>query len=181
MHIPPPLPHNRQRGTRNQRNQEDQQIRSPFPENYVVVDDGAESIEDHTNHFGDLDFEIYLTEEEHNMFAQVDDDKDFEEELEQYQKGYMHAIDDVQRKIKLRSIDVIINKGRLNPNHPSSSKMNTEKRNEKQKEHVAHKEIESRIEKTKELKQIPPMDVDKISSIFNLQSELFQVEYFNSF
>ena len=50
--------------------------------------------------------------------------------------------------------------------------MNTEKRNEKQKEHVAHKEIESRIEKPKELKQIPPMDVDKISSIFNLQSEL---------
>ena len=42
----------------------------------------------------------------------------------------MHAIDDV-KKIKLRSRDVIMNKGRLNPNQPSSSQMNTKKRNEK--------------------------------------------------
>ena len=64
-------------------------------------------------------FEIYLTEEEHNMFAQ-EDDNNLEGELEQYHKVYMHAIDDV-RKIKLRSRDVTINKGRLNPNQPSSS------------------------------------------------------------
>ena len=51
----------------------------------------------------------------------------------------MHVIYDVQRKIKLRSRDVIMNKGRLNPNHPSSSQINTKKRNEKQKEHVVHK------------------------------------------
>ena len=51
----------------------------------------------------------------------------------------MHAIDDVQRKIKLRSRDVIMNKGRLNPNQPSGSQMNTEKRNEKQKEPIVQK------------------------------------------
>ena len=45
----------------------------------------------------------------------------------------MHAIDDVQRKIKLRSRYVIINKERLNPNQPSSSQINTEKTNEKTK------------------------------------------------
>ena len=67
--IPPPLPQNRQRDMRNLRNQEDQQIRPPFIENYVADDDGAESIEDHIQDFGDLDLEIYLTEEEHNMFA----------------------------------------------------------------------------------------------------------------
>ena len=50
--------------------------------------------------------------------------------------------------------------------------MNTEKRNEKQKEPVVHKEIENRTEKIKELKQETLMDADKISSIFNLQSEL---------
>ena len=98
--IPPPLQHNRQRDVRNPRNQEDQQIRPPFPENYVAVEDDAESIEDHIHHFGDLDSKIYLTKEEHNMFAQVDDNA-LVEELEQYLKGYMHAIDDV-RKIKLR-------------------------------------------------------------------------------
>ena len=43
------------------------------------------------------------------MFAQEDDNKYFEEELEQYQKGYMHAIDDV-KNIKLRSRYVIMNK-----------------------------------------------------------------------
>ena len=88
--------------------------------------DGAESIEDNIHHFGDLDSEIYLIEEEHNMFAQ-EDDNNLEGELEQYHKGYMHAIDDV-RKIKLRSRDVAINKGRLNPNQPSSSQINTEKK-----------------------------------------------------
>ena len=86
------------------------------------------------------------------MFAQEDDNKYFEEELEQYQKGYIHAIDDVQRKIKLISRDVIMNKGRLNPNQPSNGQMNTEKRNEKQKEPIAHKEVENRTEKIKELK-----------------------------
>ena len=55
-----------------------------------------------------------MTEEEHDMFAQVDD-KTLTEELEQYHKGYMHAIDNV-RKIKLISRDVAINKGGLNPN-----------------------------------------------------------------
>ena len=91
--------------------------------------------------------------------------------MEQYHKGYMHAIDYV-RKIKLRSRDASINKGRLNPNQSSSSQINTETRNEKQKEPVVHKEIENRIEKIKEPKQTTPMDVDKISSMFNLQSEL---------
>ena len=57
------------------------------------------------------------------MFAQ-EHDNNLEEELEQYHKGYMHAIDDV-RKIKLRSRDVAINKGRLNPNQPSNSQINT--------------------------------------------------------
>ena len=47
----------------NPRNLDDQQIRPTFPENYVADEDEAESIEDHIHHFGDLDSEIYLTEE----------------------------------------------------------------------------------------------------------------------
>ena len=66
------------------------------------------------------------------MFSQGDDNKYFEEELERYQKEYMHPIDDF-KNIKLRSRDVIMNKGRLNPNHPSSSQMNTEKKKQKTK------------------------------------------------
>ena len=58
---------------RNPRNQEDQPIVPPFPKNYVDDNDGATPIEDHIHHFGDLDSEIYLTEEEHNMFAPEDD------------------------------------------------------------------------------------------------------------
>ena len=72
---------------RNPRNQEDQQIRPHFPENYVADEDSAESIEYQIHHFGDLYSEIYLTEEENSMFAQEDDNKDFDEELEQYRKG----------------------------------------------------------------------------------------------
>ena len=43
--------------------------------------DGAKSIEDHIHHFGDLDSEIYLIEEEHNMFAK-EEDNNLEGELE---------------------------------------------------------------------------------------------------
>ena len=86
---------------RNPRNQEEQPIRPPFPKNYVAAKDEVDFIEDQILHFGDLESKIYLTKEEHNMFAQVDD-KNLTEELEQYHKGYMHAIDDV-RKIKSRS------------------------------------------------------------------------------
>ena len=50
--------------------------------------------------------------------------------------------------------------------------MSTEKKDKKQKEYVVHKEIENRTEKIKDLKQTSPMDADKTSSIFNIQSEL---------
>ena len=67
---------------RNPRNPDDRQIRPPFPENYVADEDEAGSIEDHIHHFGDLDSKIYLTEEEHSMFAHEDANNDFEEESE---------------------------------------------------------------------------------------------------
>ena len=65
---------------RNPRNPYDQQIQPPFPKNYVANEDEAESIEDNIHHFCGLDSEIYLTKEEHSMFAQEDDNNDFEEE-----------------------------------------------------------------------------------------------------
>ena len=81
------------------------------------------------------------------MFAQEDDNNDFEKESEQYQRGYLHAIDYVQRNIKLRNRDVVVDKGRLNSNKPSTSSLNTETRNEKQKDPVVNKEVENKIEK----------------------------------
>ena len=45
---------------RNPRNQEEQQIRPPFPENYVV--DEEDPTENEIHLFGELDSEIYLTE-----------------------------------------------------------------------------------------------------------------------
>ena len=73
------------------------------------------------------------------MYAQEDDDKDFEVASGQYQRGYLHAMDDVQRKIKLINGDVTRNKGRLNQNQPSSSQQTTEKRTEKQKKPMVYK------------------------------------------
>ena len=63
-----------------------------------------------------IDSDIYLTKIEHNLYAQEEDQKDFEEESEQYQRGYLHAIDEFHKKIQLRSSYVILNKGRLNLN-----------------------------------------------------------------
>ena len=74
---PPPPPQIRQRDMRIPRNQDDQQIRPPLHKKYVADADEDESIEDHIHHFGELDSKIYLTEEEHSMFAQEDDNNDF--------------------------------------------------------------------------------------------------------
>ena len=63
---PPILPQNRQRDMRNPRNQEEQQIRPLFPENYVA--DEEDPTENEIHLFGEMDSEVYLTEEEHNMF-----------------------------------------------------------------------------------------------------------------
>ena len=104
--APPPLQPNRPRDVRNPRNPKEKPIRPPFPKNYVAAKDEVDSAKDHIHHFGNLDSKIYLTEEEHDMFTQVDG-KTLTEELEQYHKGYMRAIDDV-RKIKLRNRDVAI-------------------------------------------------------------------------
>ena len=86
---------------RNPRNQEEQQIWPPFPENYVVDEEDPAKNEIHP--FGEIDSEIYLTEEEHRMFSQEDGNEEFERESEQYQRGYLHAMDDVQRNIRLRN------------------------------------------------------------------------------
>ena len=79
------------------------------------------------HHFDDVDIEIYLTEEEHNLFAKKDDNKIYEVDSEQYQRGYLNAMDDFQKKLKLRSRDIVINKGRPNTNQPSNSETNTKK------------------------------------------------------
>ena len=55
-------------------------MQPPFPENYVDGEGEAECIEYQIHHFGDLDSDIYLTKTEHNMYAQEDDNKDFEAE-----------------------------------------------------------------------------------------------------
>ena len=120
--VPPP---NRQRDMRNPRNQEEQQIRPPFPENYVA--DEEDPAENEIHLFGEQDSEIYLTEEEHNMFEQEGKNEEFERETEQYQRGYLHAMDDVQRKIRLINRDFFINKGKENPNQPSTSSLNVQK------------------------------------------------------
>ena len=83
---PPPPPQIRQRDIGNPRNPNDQQIQPPFPENYVDDEGQVEPIEDQIHHLDDSDSEIYLTEEEHNMYAEEDGNKVCEEVLEKYQR-----------------------------------------------------------------------------------------------
>ena len=122
---PPMLTQNRQRDMRNPRNQEEQQVRPPFPENYVA--DEEDPVKNEIHLFRELDSELYLTDEEHHMFAQEGGNEDFERESEQCQRGYLHAMDDVQKNIMLRNREVVVNKGRINSNQPSTSSLNTEK------------------------------------------------------
>ena len=77
-------------------------------------------------------------------------------------------MDDVERKIRLRNREVVINKGTLNPNQPSTSSLNTEKGKEIQKESIVNKEVENEIQRTKGMKQVTPIDVEKVIFTFNL-------------
>ena len=90
-------------------------------------------------------------------------------------------MDDIQRKIRLRNREVIVNKGRLNSNHPSTSALNTEKGKEIQKDPIVNKEVENKIEKTKGTKQVIPVDVEKVNSVFNLQNELSKLKIYVPF
>ena len=77
-------------------------------------------------------------------------------------------MDDVQRKIKLRNRDVLINKGKANPNHPSTSSLNIEKWKELHKESFVNKEVENDVQMDKIIKKATPVDVEKIGAGFNL-------------
>ena len=68
------------------------------------------------------------------MFEQEGGDEEFGKERDRYQRGYLHAMDDVQRKIRLRNQEVFINKRKANTNQPSPSSINIEKGKELQKE-----------------------------------------------
>ena len=77
---------------------------------------------DQIQHFDDMDYEIYLTKEENFFFSQEDESNKFELETEQYQRGYQNAVNDFQRMLNLRSRDIVVNKGMIHVNNPSSSK-----------------------------------------------------------
>ena len=79
------------------------------------------------------------------MFGWEDGSEEFEMETEQYQRGYLYAMDDVQRKIRLRNRDFLINKGKENPNQSSTSSLNVEKGKELQKESFVNKEVENDV------------------------------------
>ena len=85
-------------------------------------------------------------------------------------------MDDVQRKIRLRKMEVFINKGKANPNQPSTSSLNVEKEKEVQKESLVNKEAENEIQRDKRIKQVAPIDVERVGSGFNLQNELSKLK-----
>ena len=126
------------------------------------------------HHLDDINADIYLTKEEHNMFAH-DDESTISE---QYLRGYQNAIDDVQRKLKLISRDLVINKGRPNQNQPSTSKQNQEKEKEKEtkKDTTVHKNYENKEHNSKENKKPLPIDLEKPISSFSLQDEFSKIK-----
>ena len=76
----------------------------------------------------------------------------------------------------MRNKDVPINKGKANPNQPSSSSLNVEKGKELQKEPFVNKEVENDVQRDKIIKKATPVDVEKIGVGFNLQNELSKLK-----
>ena len=61
----------------------------------------------------------------------------------------------------MRNREVFINKGKANPNQPSTSSLNVERGKEVQKESFVNKEVENEIQRNKGMKQVIPIDVEK--------------------
>ena len=91
----------------------------------------------------------------------------------------MYAIDEVKRKIQLRSRDVTSNRGKLNLNHPTTSLQDDDRNKEKSKEQVPCKEPANKGEKVKEVRPPGPVQVEKIVSTFKLQTELSKVNLYS--
>ena len=60
------------------RETKDQQVKPPFPENVVDEEEEIDPLENEIHHFDIVEFELYLTKEEHNMFSQEEDYNSFE-------------------------------------------------------------------------------------------------------
>ena len=88
----------------------------------------------------------------------------------------MHAIDEVKRKIYLRSRDVMFKKGKLSLNQPSSSLQSEYRTKEKPKQQISCKEPMDRGEKEKQVILPAPIEVEKDTSIFNMHTELSKVK-----
>ena len=86
---------------RGKRNPSEQQIRPPFQENRVD-EEFIEQPQDHIHHFGNNELgesRTFLTKNEHDNFVSQEDDEDLvEEESEDYQKAYLNAMMDFQKK-----------------------------------------------------------------------------------
>ena len=99
------------------------------------------------------------------MFSQDQEYRNtFKLEIEQYQRGYQNVVNDLHRKLNLRNRDVVVNKGRLPPNQPSSIQPNKEK----QKEDIVKKALENKKETSKEN--------EKTITSFSLQNEISKIK-----
>ena len=86
---------------RGERNPNEQQIRPPFQEN-LIDEEFIEKPQDHIHHFGNEPKEpkTFVTKNKNDSFVlqEEDDDQDLiEEEFEEYHKGYLIAMMDLQR------------------------------------------------------------------------------------
>ena len=70
----------------------------------------------------------------------------------------------------------MFNKGKPNPNQPSSSLESEYKSKEKLKEQIPCKEPMDRGENVNEVRPPAPVEVEKVTPIFNLQTKLSKVK-----
>ena len=173
---------------RGQRNHNDQ-VRPPFQEN-LLDDEFPEQPEDHINQLGDQVMKVFVTKKEDDKFNLGNNESKFNQESDDYQKGYQNAMIDLQRQLSLRNRDVQITNlpKKVNGNRAYTSQSDKEMFGNEQinKEQSQNEKVSKDISKEKE----PSLDVvkrppeiikeivlqEKIMPTFNFENKISKIK-----
>ena len=134
----------------------------------VDEEEGPEEPEESIHCLGEEDSEIFLTTEEHDESNQ----SKAEEEPSDFLKGYQHAIFEIQKQYNLRNRDVPITANKAQPKKGVSKAVENKKEEPKQATGKGDSLLEKKDNQAHDLSK----EVEKSTSVFNIQNEIAKIK-----
>lgn len=143
-------------------------MRPPFQQNLVYEEDEPQVPEESIHCFDEEVSGIFLTKEEHDESSMIKSG----EEPSDFLKGYQHTIFEMQKQYNLRNRDVHITANKAQPKKNTSRTVEDKKENSKV---VEGKDDSPLVKKDIQILS-PPKEIDKTTSVFNLENEIAKIK-----